>query len=89
MISFMNSLTPEQQAEVQAEITAAYDRGVASAASGVSSVAQFNQQRKLHCLTMAQTVLLENKRNLPVEQRQITTDEIISLANVLEAHVNG
>jgi hypothetical protein len=76
------ALTPEQQAEV--------DKQAAIAAATVNANAAENtKSRKLQCLNIAQTVLLENKRNLPVEQRQITTAEITAFAAALEAHINA
>jgi hypothetical protein len=76
------ALTPEQQAEV--------DKQAAIAAVNVNAHAAENtKSRKLQCLNIAQTVLLENKRNLPVEQRQITTAEITAFAAALEAHINA
>jgi hypothetical protein len=76
------ALTPEQQAEV--------DKQAAIAAATVNANAAENtKSRKLQCLNIAQTVLLENKRNLPVDQRQITTDEITAFAAALETHINA
>lgn len=76
------ALTPEQQAEV--------DKQAAIAAAQVNAnAAEAAKARKLQCLNIAQNVLLENKRNLPVEQRQITTDEIVAFAAALEAHINA
>lgn len=76
------ALTPEQQAEV--------DKQAAIAAATVNAnAAEAAKARKLQCLNIAQNVLLENKRNLPVDQRQITTDEIVAFAAALEAHINA
>jgi|LakMenEpi03Aug12_release.lakeMendotaPanAssembly.Ray.scaffolds.fasta_scaffold3345686_2 hypothetical protein len=76
------ALTPEQQAEV--------DKQAAIAAAQVNAnAAEAAKARKLQCLNIAQTVLLENKRNLPVDQRQITTDEITAFAAALETHINA
>lgn len=76
------ALTPEQQAQVdlQAAITAAQIN---------ANAAESAKARKLQCLNIAHTVLLENKRNLPVEQRQITAAEITAFAAALEAHINA
>jgi hypothetical protein len=76
------ALTPEQQAEV--------DKQAAIAAAQINANAgEAAKSRKLQCLNIAQNVLLENKRNLPVEQRQITTAEITAFAAALEAHINA
>ncbi len=76
------ALTPEQQAEVekQAAIAAAQINANATEAA---------KARKLQCLNIAHNTLLENKRNLPVEQRQITAAEITAFAAALEAHINA
>jgi len=76
------ALTPEQQAEVdkQAAITAAQIN---------ANAGETAKMRKLQCLNISHTVLLENKRNLPVEQRQITAAEINAFAAALEAHINA
>lgn len=42
---------------------------------------------KMELMRMAHTTLIENKRALPVEQRQITTQEILDMATALEAGV--
>ncbi len=76
------ALTPEQQAEVnlQAAITAAQ-------VSATQSEAE--RQRKLEVLRIAHTTLIENKRNLPVDQRQITAADITAFADTLNAYVNA
>jgi hypothetical protein len=47
------------------------------------------KQRKLQCVNIAHVTLLENKRNLPVEQRQITPAEITAFADSLFAYANA
>ena len=76
------ALTPEQQAEV--------DKQAAIAAAQVSAnAAEAAKTRKLQAVQIAHTTLLENKRNLPVEQRQITAAEITAFADSLNAYVNA
>ncbi len=76
------ALTPEQQAEV--------DKQAAIAAATVNAnAAEAAKGRKLQCLNIAHTTLLENKRNLPVDQRQITAAEITAFADTLNAHINA
>lgn len=41
------------------------------------------QQRKLETLRMAKETLLENARNKPVSEREISSDDITNLANKL------
>ena len=80
------ALTPEQQAQVdmQVAVQTAINSGVSAAQS-----AEANKQRKLEAVRIAHTTLLENKRNLPVEQRQITAAEITAFADSLNAYVNA
>jgi hypothetical protein len=76
------ALTPEQQAQV--DIQAAI-----SVAQNNASAVEANKQRRLQALHIANNTLLENKRNLPVESRQITAQEITAFADTLTAYVNG
>ena len=76
------ALTPEQQAQVdlQEAITLAQSRATQIDAQ---------KNRRLQCLNIAHTTLIENKRNLPIEQRQVTAAEISAFAAALEAHINA
>lgn len=74
------ALTPEQQIELQTAIAAA--QANVNAQEGA-------KQRKLQAVQIAHTTLLENKRNLPIEQRQITAAEITAFADSLNAYVNA
>jgi len=76
------ALTTEQQALV--EMQAAVQIAVHAAQN-----AEAAKQRKLDNVRIAHTTLLENKRNLPVEQRQITPAEIIAFADSLNNYVNA
>ena len=58
-------------------------------AQATANAAEANKQRKLEALRMAQHTLVENKRNLPVESRQITAQEITAFADTLTTYVNG
>ena len=80
------AFTTEQQAQIDMQIavqTAAIN--AQAAASAVETV----KQRRLQCLNIAHTTLLENKRNLPVEQRQITPADITAFADSLNNYVNA
>lgn len=76
------ALTVEQQAEVEKQ-------AAISAAQVNANAGEANKQRKMQCLNIAYTTLLESKRNLPVEQRQITPAEISAFADSLNAYVNS
>jgi recombination DNA repair RAD52 pathway protein len=80
------ALTTEQQAQVDMQI--AVQTSIVNAQAAASAV-ETAKQRKLQCLNIAHTTLLENKRNLPVEQRQITPADITAFADTLTAYVNG
>lgn len=74
------ALTPEQQIELQTAIAEAYSN---------TGAIESAKQRKLQAVQIAHTTLIENKRNLPVEQRQITAAEITAFADTLNAYVNA
>jgi len=76
------ALTVEQQAEVEKQ-------AAISAAQVNANAGEANKQRKTQYLNIAYATLLENKRSLPVEQRQITPAEITAFADSLNAYVNG
>jgi hypothetical protein len=74
------ALTPEQEMQLQQSIATIQANAVNIDAA---------KQRKLEALRIAHTTLIENKRNLPVEQRQITAAEITAFADVLNAHIDA
>jgi|APGre2960657404_1045060.scaffolds.fasta_scaffold394560_2 hypothetical protein len=76
------ALTVEQQAEVEKQ-------AAISAAQVNANAGEANKQRKTQYLNIAYATLLENKRSLPVEQRQITPAEITAFADSLNAYVNS
>lgn len=80
------AFTIEQQAQIDTQI--AIQTAIVNAQAAASAV-DTAKQRKLQCLNIAHTTLLENKRNLPVEQRQITPADITAFADTLTAYVNG
>jgi hypothetical protein len=45
------------------------------------------KQRKLELVRIAQTVLIENKRNVPVENRHIAASDIVEFAQELINYV--
>jgi len=76
------ALTTEQQAQVDMQVAIAN-------AQAAANIAEANKQRRLQALHIANNTLLENKRNLPVESRQITAQEITAFADTLTTYVNG
>ena len=67
------ALTPElqQMVDIQVEIRSA----------------EGNRQRKLEALRIAQAILLENKKTLPVDARQITPEEVTAFADTLTRYI--
>lgn len=78
------ALTTEQQAEVDKQVQAEI-----AAMQTSASAKESERSRRLQCLNIAYTTLLENKRNLPVEQRQITPAEITAFADTLVNYANS
>jgi hypothetical protein len=76
------ALTPEQQAQIDMQAAIAAAQANINAAENAKS-------RKLETLRIAHATLTENKRNLPVDQRQITAAEITAFADTLNAHINA
>lgn len=74
------ALTAEQEIELRTTIA-----NIQATASNADAA----KQRRLEALRIAHSTLIENKRNLPVEQRQITAAEITAFADTLNAHVNA
>ena len=76
------ALTPDQQA--QADIQIAIET-VRAANQGVSDA----KRTKLEMVRLAKDVLVENRRNLPVDQRGVTATDITDLATTLVAYINA
>jgi hypothetical protein len=76
------ALTAEQQAQVDVQEAIAIAQTKAAEKEAMKG-------RKLQCVNVAHVTLLENKRNLPVEQRQITAAEITAFADSLMNYVNS
>jgi hypothetical protein len=76
------AFSPELQAQIDSQLA-------------VEAVRQANQmemvakQAKLEGLRIAQVTLLENSRSKPVNERDITAEDIIAFANTLAASVNS
>jgi len=76
------ALTTEQQSQVDMQLTI-------DAARQALQVAEANRQRRLDAIRIAQATLIENKRNLPVSERQVTEAEITAFADTLNTYVNA
>jgi hypothetical protein len=76
------AFTPEQQAQV--DIQVAID-----AARTAGQVEADAKRAKLEAVRLAKETLIENRRNLPVDQREVTAADITSFANTLVSYVNA
>ena len=76
------AFTPEQQAQV--DIQVAID-----AARTAGQVEADAKRAKLEAVRLAKETLIENRRNLPVDQREVTATDITSFANTLVSYVNA
>ena len=72
------ALTAEQQFQLDLE-TARNNNQLAVAA----------KQAKLEAVRLAQHTLLENRRNLPVDAREVTAADITAFATTLVNYVNS
>ena len=76
------ALTAEQQAQVDVAIAIETSRATQQAVADA-------RRTKLEIVRLAKEVLVENRRNLPADQRQVTTADITSYADTLIAYVNA
>jgi hypothetical protein len=76
------ALTPEQQASVDMAVAIEADRYN-------KQMALQAQQAKLEAVRIAQQTLLENRRNKPVEEREVTAADITNYASTLTSYING
>ena len=76
------ALTSEQQAQVDIQIAVETVRAANQAVSDA-------KRTKLEMVRLAKDVLVENHRNLPVDQRGVTATDITDLATTLVAYINA
>lgn len=76
------ALTTEQQAQVDVAIAVETFRSNQQAAADA-------RRAKLDALRMAKEVLIENRRNLPVDQREVSAADITAFADSLVTYVNA
>ena len=75
------ALTAEQQAQIDVQIAIEDKRHE-------NNIAMINKNQKFETLRMAKDILIENSRTLPVESRQVTTANVIAMANDLLNYSN-
>lgn len=47
------------------------------------------KQAKLEAIRLAQQTLIENRRNQPVDAREVTATDVVAYANTLVAYINS
>jgi hypothetical protein len=76
------ALTPEQQAQVDAQLAVENARHA-------NQMAMIAQQAKLETVRLAKETLIENARSKPVDAREVTAADITAFAAALAAHINA
>jgi hypothetical protein len=76
------ALTSEQQAQLDIQLAFETARAANQAVSDA-------KRTKLEMVRLAKDVLVENRRNLPVDQRGVTATDITDLATTLVAYINA
>jgi uncharacterized protein (DUF2342 family) len=87
------ALTPEQQTQADIQIAietvrAANQTTLENTRTAVQAVAE-TKRTKQEMVRLAKEVLVENRRNLPVDQRGVTATDITDLATTLVAYINA
>lgn len=87
------ALTTDQQAQVEIQVA------VQTAVEALRHTNQLALEAKraeteakrisMDLVRLAKETLVENRRNLPADAREITASDIISFATALSAHVNA
>ncbi len=76
------ALTAEQQAQVDIQLALENARHT-------NQMAAEAVRAKLEAVRLAQQTLIENRRNQPVDAREVTASDITAYANTLVSYING
>ena len=76
------ALTAEQQSQVDIHLAVENARHA-------NQMELQAKQAKLDAVRLAQQTLIENRRNQPVDAREVSAADITAYANVLVSYVNG
>ena len=76
------TITAEQQAAIDAQLAMEKDRHA-------HELAMESRRIKLETVRLAQQTLVENRRNQPVDAREVSAADITAYANTLVAYING
>jgi hypothetical protein len=86
------AMTDEQQSQLEFAIATQKAQAEVIAAAEADrreyEVAAEQRRIRLEMVRTARETLIENKRNLPVSERQITEDEVIAYAETLINFIN-
>lgn len=87
------ALTAEQQAQVDIQIAvetvrAANQTAFENTRAAVQTLAD-TKRTKQEMVRLAKEVLVENRRNLPVDQREVTATDITDLAATLVSYIDA
>jgi hypothetical protein len=87
------ALTSDQQAQVDIQIAvetvrAANQTAFENTRAAAQTVAE-TKRTKQEMVRLAKEVLVENRRNLPVDQRGVTATDITDLATTLVTYINA
>jgi hypothetical protein len=80
------ALTAEQQAALDAQMAAQVTMESGRRAHELAIDAR---RTKLEAVRIAQTTLIENRRNQPADAREVTAADITAYANTLVSYING
>jgi len=96
------ALTAEQQAEIQLDIDKQKFRLDAEMAAGIyekelkrdqarkeGDINGDSKRNRMELVRLAKEVLIENNRSKPVDERDITANDITSFAATLNAYIEG
>ena len=76
------ALTPEQQASLDMTIAIEADRHA-------NQMALESRRTKLEAVRLAKETLIENRRNQPVDARDVAATDITAYANTLVNYINS
>ena len=76
------ALTAEQQAQVDIQLAVENARHA-------NNMAQQAKQAKLEAVRLAKETLIENRRNLPVDQREVAAADITVFAQTLVSYIDA
>ncbi len=87
------ALTAEQQAQVDLQVAIQAANSEAQKAlenaRHANQMAMQDKQTKLEAVRIAQQTLIENRRNQPVDDREVTAADITAYATTLVNYVNS